>query len=354
MNEMSFQTALDVGGGEGYLGYHIQTLFGAQTVTSDLSLEANCRAWELYQLPGVAIHAAQLPFADKTFDLVVCSEVLEHVEDAVDAILELDRITRKYLIITTLESCPSQLERWLKLRLRDFSHSHYEINWWHPQDFTTLLGKGTSFTTQVDFRPQEEIGNAELQMDAYEAQAIVKLMAQPRKFGQQGTCGIVVWKQKSSERCQPRHSEQAILDHLFANTVKSASVPTAPAEFSHSLLGYLCCPVCLHKVDFAGSALTCSGCTASYPIERGVPLMYPTQQRPTQKEPPAVRSIRRLLDPKNIARSKRERGVTLSMLKLYYAYNAFRNAPTKHKIRMVAKRLGMQGKVITPDQPSAG
>lgn len=41
-----------------------------------------------------------LSFKNKSFDIVLCQEVLEHVEDPIKAISELKRITKKQLIIS--------------------------------------------------------------------------------------------------------------------------------------------------------------------------------------------------------------------------------------------------------------
>jgi len=42
----------------------------------------------------------ELPFEDNAFDVVICSEVLEHLEHPEKALKELARVTRKYTIIT--------------------------------------------------------------------------------------------------------------------------------------------------------------------------------------------------------------------------------------------------------------
>lgn len=42
----------------------------------------------------------KLSFEDKSFDIVLCQEVLEHVSNPVKAILELKRVAKKQLIIT--------------------------------------------------------------------------------------------------------------------------------------------------------------------------------------------------------------------------------------------------------------
>lgn len=41
-----------------------------------------------------------IPFEDKSFDLVVCSEVLEHVDDPQKALSELERVTKKYVLLS--------------------------------------------------------------------------------------------------------------------------------------------------------------------------------------------------------------------------------------------------------------
>jgi 2-polyprenyl-3-methyl-5-hydroxy-6-metoxy-1,4-benzoquinol methylase len=42
----------------------------------------------------------ELPYKDNSFDLVLCTEVLEHLEKPQDALKELVRVSKKYLIIS--------------------------------------------------------------------------------------------------------------------------------------------------------------------------------------------------------------------------------------------------------------
>lgn len=42
----------------------------------------------------------ELPYKDNAFDLVLCTEVLEHLEKPQDAIKELVRVSKKYLVIS--------------------------------------------------------------------------------------------------------------------------------------------------------------------------------------------------------------------------------------------------------------
>lgn len=41
-----------------------------------------------------------LPYKDNTFDMVICSEVLEHLEDPKKALDELQRVTKKYVVLS--------------------------------------------------------------------------------------------------------------------------------------------------------------------------------------------------------------------------------------------------------------
>jgi ubiquinone/menaquinone biosynthesis C-methylase UbiE len=42
----------------------------------------------------------KLPFKDNTFDVVVCTEVLEHLDKPKDALKELKRVSKKYLLLS--------------------------------------------------------------------------------------------------------------------------------------------------------------------------------------------------------------------------------------------------------------
>jgi ubiquinone/menaquinone biosynthesis C-methylase UbiE len=76
--------ALDAGRDE-VEGVH--NMFGAMIATGELSSETSRTA----AVQGDALH---LPFADATFDRVICSEVLEHIPDDLGAMRELTRVLR--------------------------------------------------------------------------------------------------------------------------------------------------------------------------------------------------------------------------------------------------------------------
>lgn len=81
---------LDVPSGEGALAQKLQ-LMGFSVVCSDLYPE-------LFRLSGIEVHGgnldAKLPFPDQNFDIVVCVEGLEHIENPANAIREFARLIR--------------------------------------------------------------------------------------------------------------------------------------------------------------------------------------------------------------------------------------------------------------------
>jgi 2-polyprenyl-3-methyl-5-hydroxy-6-metoxy-1,4-benzoquinol methylase len=72
---------LDVGAAEGYLPHILNRFFGAKPHALDLSSQACRVASELFSVPSVSANASLLPFATDSFDVVVMTEVAEHLTD---------------------------------------------------------------------------------------------------------------------------------------------------------------------------------------------------------------------------------------------------------------------------------
>jgi 2-polyprenyl-6-hydroxyphenyl methylase/3-demethylubiquinone-9 3-methyltransferase len=82
---------LDVGSGGGFLTATLSDA-GYHAVGIDPSMAAMRGATSHVATPFVVAVGERLPFADDTFEAVVCSEVLEHVEDAGTVIAEVSRV----------------------------------------------------------------------------------------------------------------------------------------------------------------------------------------------------------------------------------------------------------------------
>jgi ubiquinone/menaquinone biosynthesis C-methylase UbiE len=93
---------LEVGAGEGKLATHFLTHGPrpAEYLATDLSLELLIP--DLDALIATATASAyDLPYADDSFDLVICCEVLEHLDDPERGLAECARVARERVLIST-------------------------------------------------------------------------------------------------------------------------------------------------------------------------------------------------------------------------------------------------------------
>jgi 2-polyprenyl-3-methyl-5-hydroxy-6-metoxy-1,4-benzoquinol methylase len=97
------ESILDVGCGGGNVTWHLTQLpWKPKVIGLDISYEAVKRAAK--RVPGAEFQkgfAEQLPFPDLHFDVVCCNEVLEHVSDVQAALLELKRVAKKAVLLST-------------------------------------------------------------------------------------------------------------------------------------------------------------------------------------------------------------------------------------------------------------
>lgn len=88
-------TVLDVGSGRGYMSSLLSEK-GYVVTACDLFESGNASSTHKY----VKALVDNLPFQDKSFDMVMCNHTLEHIKDLPKAISELKRVAKKQLIIT--------------------------------------------------------------------------------------------------------------------------------------------------------------------------------------------------------------------------------------------------------------
>lgn len=98
------RTVLEVGCGEGYVLAHLSDrLPDCRFVGCDVRPEALkyarriCRSERVLLLEGTAY---RLPFADGSFDLVLATEVLEHLQWPDAALAELRRVSTRWVLVT--------------------------------------------------------------------------------------------------------------------------------------------------------------------------------------------------------------------------------------------------------------
>jgi 2-polyprenyl-3-methyl-5-hydroxy-6-metoxy-1,4-benzoquinol methylase len=121
LSHLEFGSLLDVGGAEGYKAYLAREIFGVKVTNSDLSEEACKRAKEIFRVDSDPIDIHDLPYSDDQFDVVICSETLEHVTDFPKAISELLRVAAKAIIITVPHEPKEVIEENIRKKI---NHGH--------------------------------------------------------------------------------------------------------------------------------------------------------------------------------------------------------------------------------------
>ncbi|MCZ6678748.1 MAG: methyltransferase domain-containing protein [Candidatus Poribacteria bacterium] len=99
LDKLSFDSFLEVGCAEGFYLRLVQARYGAEVCGVDLAYSGVRRMWDYHRLDGICADAHQLPIRDRTFDVVLCSNTVEHVTNPNAVIAELMRVARKHVFI---------------------------------------------------------------------------------------------------------------------------------------------------------------------------------------------------------------------------------------------------------------
>lgn len=137
---------LDAGCGEGHLSnaFHL-ALPSLKIVGVDASEEAIDHARTLFPNTGEFFSGDvfKLPFNDDSFDLVVCSQVLEHLADPDEAVAELKRVSSGSVLISVplepyfkffndvsrfvgVSPDPGHVQFWTKTSFPEFIDRHFD------------------------------------------------------------------------------------------------------------------------------------------------------------------------------------------------------------------------------------
>lgn len=96
------KTVLEVGCGEGKLATQLirNAPAPARYLATDVSLDAITHKLDP-RIETATASIYELPFADRSFDIVVCCEVLEHLEQPERGLAEISRVARERVLIST-------------------------------------------------------------------------------------------------------------------------------------------------------------------------------------------------------------------------------------------------------------
>lgn len=144
LTPLSFKSVLDAGCGEGLLLGRMQKhIRGKRVFGIDIDPLQVKTARKNIHFGNFAVgDIYKLPFKKQQFDLVLCTEVFEHVNKPSLALKELFRVTKKYCVL----SVPNEpIWRILNLLrgayIRDFGNTEGHVNHWSSNSFQKLVGK---------------------------------------------------------------------------------------------------------------------------------------------------------------------------------------------------------------------
>lgn len=278
------RSLLDVGGSEGYFAFLCRELLGMSVVSADISIEACHRAFNIFQLPTVALNAAYLPFGARSFDVVLLAEVVEHLAEPIQAILAAERVARKAIVVSTEEWHASSEARDHILAARTLD-SHTDRNALCSSDLRKLFAPLSTSHIQQRF-PERCRGLAD---DAVNESTMLSALI--------GDCdahmdcgGAII---AASPTTAP---DLASLQHYpdLARRVLRATVPlhavlSAPTATPLPTQIPLACPRCLSDIGRKGvevAILQCAGCGSSFPVRGGIPDLFVTGADETDMEIP--------------------------------------------------------------------
>lgn len=157
------ESILDVGAGEGFiLEMFRKNHIGKKLEGIEYMDEALAFAKKLH--PHVKIKKGniyELPYKDNSFDIIICTEVLEHLEEPAKALEELKRVTKHYVILSVpneplftiqrffrgknmlkLGDHPEHIQHWTSGSFEKFVREHMKIkNIKTPLPWTMVTAK---------------------------------------------------------------------------------------------------------------------------------------------------------------------------------------------------------------------
>jgi SAM-dependent methyltransferase len=141
VEEVQPGSLLDAGCGEGETLAHLGGLLPPRVAAVDVSPEAAEHTADRFPFAEVAVESIyDLPFADDSFDLVLCLEVLEHLRDSRIAVAELARVASGTIVVSVPHEPFFRVGSLVRGKyVRTLGNHPEHINHWNPRSLRRLL-----------------------------------------------------------------------------------------------------------------------------------------------------------------------------------------------------------------------
>lgn len=143
LSKISFESILDVGCGEGmFIHYNFEIFRNKYCCAIDIDekeIETAKSNISFCELKVGSIY--NIPYSNDSFDIVVCTEVFEHLDNPELAINEIHRVTKNFVLL----SVPNEpLWRILNLSrlayIKSFGNTPGHLNHWSSKSFKNFVG----------------------------------------------------------------------------------------------------------------------------------------------------------------------------------------------------------------------
>ncbi|MGH2354193.1 MAG: class I SAM-dependent methyltransferase [Chloroflexota bacterium] len=142
VSDLPFNSVLDVGCGQGSPLEEIAR-HRPEVELAGVDLSSHAIALARRRLPVATFHTLDLTKTslDRRFDLVICSDVLEHIPDDVAALRNMARMARRWCLVTTLQG-----------RMRDFEATVGHVRNYHRGEVRAKMeGAGFKVRREIEW-----------------------------------------------------------------------------------------------------------------------------------------------------------------------------------------------------------
>jgi ubiquinone/menaquinone biosynthesis C-methylase UbiE/uncharacterized protein YbaR (Trm112 family) len=304
LDKLSFNSFLEVGCAEGFYPRLVQARYGAEVCGVDLSFSGVHRMWDFHRIEGICADVHQLPIRDKAFDVVLCSNTLEHTTEPKQAIAELMRVARKHVFIGVPQALTrKELENFTPdLNAERDQHVHLFVKETyrkllppgaiirHANAFPTLAANALYKRTIAHWRHAFPLVRLMMAMDRFFSQVMprrtIHMLAQinlepthPIPSRQRENISQFLLKGIHERN---RTELPATVLHFGTKdsqpwrefTVKLSDPPIPERALSSAILNIIACPLCRGSLHLQGTNLHCDPCGQRYAVRDGIPILH--------------------------------------------------------------------------------